>query len=134
MAANKIAGIRLRRRVRTTIPEPADQRVPDLLERDFTAQAPNNVYVGDITYLPCGGGQNLYLATVIWTSATVARACLVGVGECLGGDVVGGELDRFGQPPFYAEFDANGDGEAAGERLQRWPQAAPAPRSAGITR
>jgi transposase InsO family protein len=65
MAENNIAGIRLRRRVRTTIPEPADQLVPDLLARDFTAEAPNTTYVGDITYLPCGGGQNLYLATVI---------------------------------------------------------------------
>ena len=54
MAANGIAGIRLRRRVRTTIGEPADPVVPDLLERDFTAEAPNSVYVGDITYLPCG--------------------------------------------------------------------------------
>ncbi|CCG01337.1 transposase [Blastococcus saxobsidens DD2] len=65
MASNGIAGIRLRRRVRTTIPEPADQQVPDLLERNFTADAPNRVYVGDITYLPCGDGRNLYLATVI---------------------------------------------------------------------
>jgi transposase InsO family protein len=65
MAENNIAGIRLRRRVRTTIPEPADQVVPDLLQRDFTADATNTVYVGDITYLPCGGGQHLYLATVI---------------------------------------------------------------------
>jgi transposase InsO family protein len=65
MAANTIAGIRLRRRVRTTIAEPADPVVPDLLERNFTAQAPNRVYVGDITYLPCRNGQNLYLATVI---------------------------------------------------------------------
>jgi transposase InsO family protein len=65
MAANKIAGIRLRRRVRTTTPEPADQRVPDLVERNFTAHEPNTVYVGDITYLPCGSGPNLYLATVI---------------------------------------------------------------------
>ncbi len=65
MAANDIAGIRLRRRVRTTIPEPADQVVPDLLQRNFTAEAPNTAYVGDITYLPCGNGQHLYLATVI---------------------------------------------------------------------
>ena len=41
MRAHAIAGLRLRRRVRTTIPEPADQRVPDLLRRDFTAAAPN---------------------------------------------------------------------------------------------
>jgi transposase InsO family protein len=43
-----VAGIRLRRRVRTTIPEPTDQKVPDLLRRDFTAPAPNCRYVGDI--------------------------------------------------------------------------------------
>ncbi len=65
MAEHGIAGIRLRRRVRTTIPEPADEQAPDLLERDFTAGAPNVKYVGDITYLPCADGSNLYLATVI---------------------------------------------------------------------
>jgi transposase InsO family protein len=65
MAEAEIAGIRLRRRVVTTVPEPSDQLVPDLLERDFTATEPNRVYVGDITYLPCGDGRNLYLATVI---------------------------------------------------------------------
>ena len=65
MRAHAIAGLRLRRRVRTTIPEPADQTVPDLLGRDFTAPAPNQRYVGDITYLPIADGTNLYLATVI---------------------------------------------------------------------
>ncbi len=65
MRQAQIAGLRLRRRVRTTVPEPADQRVPDLLGRDFTAQAPNRRYVGDITYLPIADGTNLYLATVI---------------------------------------------------------------------
>lgn len=65
MRAHAIAGFRLRRRVRTTVPELADQRVPDLLGRDFTVPAPNQRYVGDITYLPIGDGSNLYLATVI---------------------------------------------------------------------
>jgi transposase InsO family protein len=65
MAEHGIAGIRLRRRVRTTIPEPSDQKVPDLLKRDFTAAEPNRKYVGDITYLPLADGSNLYLATVI---------------------------------------------------------------------
>ena len=46
MADNRITGIRLRRRVRTTTPKPADQLVPDLLERDFTAEQPNAKYVG----------------------------------------------------------------------------------------
>ena len=65
MGEHAIAGLRLRRRVRTTVPEPADQKVPDLLKRDFTADAPNQRYVGDITYLPLADGSNLYLATVI---------------------------------------------------------------------
>ena len=60
-----IAGYVKRRRVRTTIPEQTDQKLPDLLKRDFTARAPNRRYVGDITYLPLADGTNLYLATVI---------------------------------------------------------------------
>jgi len=48
MRTHHLTGVRLRRRVRTTIPEPANQVVPDLLERDFSAQAPNTKYVGDI--------------------------------------------------------------------------------------
>ena len=60
-----IAGVHLRRKVRTTIPEPAASPVPDLLDRDVTAAAPNTRYVGDITYLPVGDGHFLYLATVI---------------------------------------------------------------------
>jgi transposase InsO family protein len=65
MAEHRIAGIRLRRRVRTTVPEPSDAKVPDLVKRDFTAEQPNRKYVGDITYLPLADGSNLYLATVI---------------------------------------------------------------------
>jgi transposase InsO family protein len=60
-----IVGLHLRKKVRTTIPEPAATPVPDLLRRDFTAIAPNTRYVGDITYLPIGNGQFLYLATVL---------------------------------------------------------------------
>ncbi|ABM14523.1 Integrase, catalytic region [Mycolicibacterium vanbaalenii PYR-1] len=60
-----IAGYRRRRRVKTTTPDPAKQKVPDLLKRDFTAPAPNEKYVGDITYLPLATGSNLYMATVI---------------------------------------------------------------------
>jgi hypothetical protein len=60
-----IAGYRRKRRVKTTQPDPANQKVPDLLKRDFTAPRPNTTYVGDITYLPLATGANLYLATVI---------------------------------------------------------------------
>ncbi|WP_096867526.1 IS3 family transposase [Mycolicibacter icosiumassiliensis] len=60
-----IVGYRRRRRVKTTAADPASQKVPDLLKRDFTAAQINTRYVGDITYLPLATGGNLYLATVI---------------------------------------------------------------------
>jgi transposase InsO family protein len=60
-----IAGYRRKRRVKTTVPDPDNQKVPDLLSRDFTAATPNTKYVGDIRYLPLNTGGNLYLATVI---------------------------------------------------------------------
>ena len=86
MRAGGIAGYVKKRRVRTTIPEQADHKVPDLLKRDFTADAPNRRYVGDITYLPIADGTNLYLATVIdcysrrlvgWAVADHMRTSLV---------------------------------------------------------
>lgn len=86
MRAAGIAGYVKRRKVRTTVPEPAEQKVPDLLKRNFTADAPNRRYVGDITYLPLADGSNLYLATVIdcfsrrlagWAVADHMRTSLV---------------------------------------------------------
>jgi len=41
-----------------------DHRIPDLVGRDFTAAAPGQKLVGDITYIPTWEGW-LYLATVI---------------------------------------------------------------------
>jgi putative transposase len=48
----------------TTVQDPAARPAPDLLERDFTAAAPNLVWVADITYLRCYDGW-LYLAIVM---------------------------------------------------------------------
>jgi transposase InsO family protein len=55
----------LRRRVQTTVADPAAVKAPDLIRRDFTAGRINQRYVGDITYLPIGQRGFLYLATVI---------------------------------------------------------------------
>jgi transposase InsO family protein len=60
-----VQGLRLRRRVQTTIVDPAAAKAPDLIGRDFTAPRVNQRYVGDITYLPIGERGFLYLATVI---------------------------------------------------------------------
>jgi len=65
MREHQLAGIRLRRRVRTTIPDASGRRFPDLLARDFSTGEPCRRYVGDITYLPIADGTNLSLATVI---------------------------------------------------------------------
>jgi transposase InsO family protein len=47
----------------TTEPDDA-HRIPDLVNRDFTADRPGEKLVGDITYIPTGEGW-VYLATVI---------------------------------------------------------------------
>ena len=53
-----IAGVSARRkRPRTTVPAgPGCERPSDLLERDFTASAPNRRWVADITYVETAGG------------------------------------------------------------------------------
>ena len=45
-----------RKKPRTTVPDAAGQRPADLLERDFTAPAPNRRWVADITYVPTACG------------------------------------------------------------------------------
>src|SRR4051794_21775976 len=67
------------------LPGTAPQRAPDLIDGDFTADAPGQRLVGDITYLRTGEGW-LYLATVIdlatrmvvgWQTAAHMRTTLV---------------------------------------------------------
>lgn len=65
MRTFSITGVRLRRRVRTTVSDPSAALVPDLFRRDFTAPEPGIKYMGDITYLPLENEEFLYLATVL---------------------------------------------------------------------
>ena len=58
-------GYTKKRRVKTTVSAKRAPKLPDLLKRRFTAEKPNTIYVGDITYLPIADGSNMYLATVI---------------------------------------------------------------------
>jgi putative transposase len=41
---------------RTTKPDPQAPRRPDLVQRDFTASRPNELWVADISYLRCWKG------------------------------------------------------------------------------
>ena len=56
MRALGIEGARRTKRVRTTRPDPAASRWPDLVKRDFTAKAPNQLWVTDLTYVPTWAG------------------------------------------------------------------------------
>ncbi|GAA2951243.1 hypothetical protein GCM10010446_40580 [Streptomyces enissocaesilis] len=46
-----LSGVVRGRRPRTTIPNPADARAADLLDRDFTAPAPDRKWITDFTYV-----------------------------------------------------------------------------------
>jgi putative transposase len=80
-----IAGVVRGKTKRTTIPaETAEQRPADLVERNFTAPAPNRLWVADLTYVATWAGF-AYVAFVIdafsrmivgWRVSTSLRASL----------------------------------------------------------
>ncbi|WP_245854530.1 IS3 family transposase [Flavimobilis soli] len=51
-----IEGARRSKRVKTTRPDPASARHPDLVKREFTATAPNRLWVTDLTFVPTWAG------------------------------------------------------------------------------
>jgi putative transposase len=57
MKTNGIVGAKRRGKPwRTTRPDPQATRRPDLVQRDFTASRPNELWVADISYLRCWQG------------------------------------------------------------------------------
>jgi putative transposase len=57
MRAHGIQGAKRRGKPwRTTTPDPAADRAPDLVDRDFTASRPDELWVADFTYLRCWQG------------------------------------------------------------------------------
>lgn len=65
MRSLKLFGYSKKRKVTTTVSDKTKTVFPDLVGRKFTADKPNQVYVGDITYVPIADGSNMYLAAVI---------------------------------------------------------------------
>ncbi len=63
MRAEGLAGVSRRKFVTTTIRD-NDRPAPDLVDRAFTAEAPDKLWVADITYCPTWAGF-LYLAVVL---------------------------------------------------------------------
>jgi putative transposase len=58
-----LAGVSRRKFITTTVRDDS-RRAPDLVERNFTAEAPDRLWVADITYIPTWAGF-LYLAVVL---------------------------------------------------------------------
>ena len=59
-----LQGVSRRKRPSTTVREPRQRPAPDLVDRDFTVDGPNKLWVADITYVPTWAGF-LYLAVVV---------------------------------------------------------------------
>ena len=85
MREDGLVGVSRRRGPATTVRGPVVPAVPDLVERDFSAPAPDRLWVADITYIPTLSGF-LFLAVVIdaysrrvvgWSMATHLRTELV---------------------------------------------------------
>ena len=79
-----LAGVSRRKFVITTVKD-GGRQAPDLVERNFTAEAPDRLWVADITYIPTWAGF-LYLAVVLdaysrrivgWSMATTLATQLV---------------------------------------------------------
>jgi putative transposase len=64
MRADGLRGVCRRKWVTTTMRNPDAAPAPDLVERHFSADAPNRLWVADITYIPTWAGF-LYLAVVL---------------------------------------------------------------------
>jgi putative transposase len=80
-----VSGVSRRRFVITTVRNGGGRQAPDLVERDFTAECPNMLWVADITYIPTWSGF-LYLAVALdafsrrivgWAMATTLHTQLV---------------------------------------------------------
>ena len=85
MKAGGLVGVSRRRSARTTIRDERVRPALDLVDRNFYAEAPNQLWVADITYIPTWAGF-LYLAVVLdafsrrivgWSMANDLRAQLV---------------------------------------------------------
>ena len=64
MRESGLAGVSRRRGPRTTRVDPSHRAVPDRVERQFQADAPDRIWVADITYVPTWAGF-VYLAVVL---------------------------------------------------------------------
>jgi putative transposase len=75
MRVAHLQGVTRRRKYTTTVRDANARQAPDLVDRQFKADAPNRLWVADITYIPTWAGF-LYLAVVLdaWSRRIVGWA------------------------------------------------------------
>lgn len=75
MRAAGLQGVSRRKQFRTTVRDETARPAPDLVDRQFTAAAPDRLWVADITYIPTWAGF-LYLAVVLdaWSRRVIGWA------------------------------------------------------------
>ena len=107
MSVAGLAGVSRRKFAHTTV-QGSGRQAPDLVDRNFTADRPNLLWVADITYIPTWAGF-LYLAVVLdafsrrivgWSMATTLATALVL--DALGGPMIHSRpmTSSRGWPPF----------------------------------
>lgn len=108
----------------TTIADPHAAETPDLLNRDFTAAAPGQKLVGDITYIHTWQGW-LYLATVIdchtkkvigWSIADHMKSSLV----CDAFTMAAGNVDLADDAVFHSDRGTQYTAAAFRDHLRRF--------------
>ena len=133
MRETGLAGVSRRTGTRTTRREPGHRAPPDRVERVFQADAPNCIWVADITYVPTWAGF-LYLAVVLdvfsrkvvgWAMANHLRTELVlealNMGDRTAPSRRGHPSLRQGRAVHFARFRqaVSGDGNRDLDRV-RW--------------
>lgn len=112
MAHAAIRGVSRRRFVTTTQRATTALPVPDLVQRDFTAAAPNQLWVADITYVPTWAGF-LYLAVVLdafsrwivgWAMASASSDRVGGTGARDGARAAAADLRHSSLGPWSARW------------------------------
>jgi len=80
MRANGWRGVTRRKKVRTTIADPAAARAADLVKRQFRVPAPNMLLVADFTYVRLASGVFVYTAFAIdaYAGRIVGWTCSAG--------------------------------------------------------
>jgi putative transposase len=114
MRAAGLRGVSRRNWIVTTVRDRQARPAPDLVERNFTATAPNRLWVADITYIPTWAGF-LYLAVVLdvfsrrivgWAMETYLRTELVlkALDMALGQRRAAGVIHHSDQGSQYTSF------------------------------